>query len=207
MQAGKLFGADTSTSDRLGAASNLTGTAKGSLEAAGMFGDLYHTRNAAMSGMTGLAPNASRSVLSAGANTAADIALGARTAGGMGVGNVGRAMTAANGGGTLAASLGVANRAAGTGVARAGINGAAHAGASGLGKAAARFAPGLNVAIAAMDTANFASTMMDDKASTGKKIFSGLTAAGSIASATNIPIVSQIGAGVSALSGLAGSFF
>ena len=90
---------------------------------------------------------------------------------------------------------------------RAGVSGAAHAGASTLDKAAARFAPGLNVAIAAMDTANFAATMMDDKASTGKKVFSGLTAAGSIAAATNIPIVSQIGAGVAAVSGLIGSFF
>lgn len=207
MQMGKLVGADSSLSDRLGAASNLTGTAKSTLETAGLFGDLYHTRGAAMNAMSGLAPNAGRNVLSAGANTAADIALGARSATGLGVGQVVRAMTAAGEGGTLARSLGVANRAAGAGVARAGINGAAHAGASGLGKAAARFAPGMNIAIAAMDTANFAATMMDDKASTGKKIFSGLTAAGSIAAATNIPVVSQIGAGVSAISGLVGSFF
>lgn len=203
-QAGKLFAGDSSTSDRLGAASNLTGTAKSGLETAGMFGDLHRARGAATTAMTAAAPNASRSVIGAGANAAADLAL-TRGTNVAGVTNAVRG--AAGEGSTLARALGVGNRAAGQGAVRAGVSGAAHAGASTLGKAAARFAPGLNVAIAAMDTANFAATMMDDKASTGKKVFSGLTAAGSIAAATNIPIVSQIGAGVSAVSGLIGSFF
>ncbi|RYZ34395.1 MAG: hypothetical protein EOO71_39180 [Myxococcaceae bacterium] len=74
------------------------------------------------------------------------------------------------------------------------------------GRAAGRFAPGLNVAIAAADTATAVSTLMSD-ASPGKKITAGVTALGSIAAATNIPGVSQAGAVVSTVSSLVGSFF
>lgn len=74
-------------------------------------------------------------------------------------------------------------------------------------KAAGRFVPGVNVAIAALDTATAAATLADPKASTGKKVTSVITAAGSIVAATNIPIVSQIGGAVSAVSSFIGSFF
>jgi len=93
----------------------------------------------------------------------------------------------------------VAQRVAGTAIAKSG--------AKVLGKVGGRFAPGVNVAIAAVDTAAFVKTMRDPKASTASKITSGVTALGSIAAATNIPIVSQVGAGVSLVSDIVGSFW
>lgn len=75
------------------------------------------------------------------------------------------------------------------------------------GKAGARFVPGLNAAVAAMDTANAVSTLRDPKASTTSKVTSVITAAGSIAAATNIPIVSQVGGAVSAVSSFIGSIW
>jgi hypothetical protein len=80
------------------------------------------------------------------------------------------------------------------------------AAAASLGKTSARFVPGLNVAIAALDTANAAATIADPKASAGKKITAGVTAVASIVSATNVPILSQIGAGVSGVSSVVGAF-
>ncbi len=74
-------------------------------------------------------------------------------------------------------------------------------------KAAGRFVPGVNVGIAALDTAAAAATLADKDASIGKKVTSVITAAGSIVSATNIPIVSQVGAAVSTISSFIGSFF
>ena len=85
---------------------------------------------------------------------------------------------------------------------------AAKLGAKGAGtaaKAAGRFAPGLNVGIAAIDTAIAAKTIADPKASVASKVTSGITAAGSIVAATNIPIVSQVGAAVSTASTVAGA--
>lgn len=81
------------------------------------------------------------------------------------------------------------------------------AGAKGVGtaaKIAGRFAPGLNIAMAGVDTAIAARTLSDPKSSVASKVTSSITAAGSIAAATNIPIVSQVGAGVSALSSITG---
>ena len=98
-------------------------------------------------------------------------------------------------------------REGGKAAAEAAVRAGAKAATGALAKGAARFAPGLNVAIAALDTANAAATLADPKASTGSKITSVITAVGSIAAATNIPIVSQIGAGVSAVSSFVGSFF
>lgn len=77
-------------------------------------------------------------------------------------------------------------------------------GAGVLGKAAGRFVPGLDIGIAALDTANAAKTIADPKSSTADKVTTGITAAGSIAAATNIPIVAQVGAGVSMASSLVG---
>ncbi|MFP2925266.1 hypothetical protein ACLESO_08615 [Pyxidicoccus sp. 3LG] len=74
-----------------------------------------------------------------------------------------------------------------------------------LGKAGGRFVPGVNVAIAAADAAAFASTLRDPKASVGKKVTAGITAAGSALAATNIPIVSQVGGAVSTVSSIVGA--
>lgn len=97
-----------------------------------------------------------------------------------------------------------ASRAAGTGLVRAGQRIAAREGVEAAGKGLARvgakalgrFAPGANIAIAVLDTASFVNTLRDPNASTGKKVLSGITAAGSIVAATNIPVVSQVGAAV-----------
>ncbi|MFY0569332.1 hypothetical protein ACN28E_36660 [Archangium lansingense] len=78
-------------------------------------------------------------------------------------------------------------------------------GASTAAKAAGRFAPGVNIGIAALDTAMAAKTIADPKASVASKVTSGITAAGSIVAATNIPIVSQVGAAVSTASSVAGA--
>ncbi|HEX5751453.1 MAG TPA: hypothetical protein VFZ09_34845 [Archangium sp.] len=78
-------------------------------------------------------------------------------------------------------------------------------GASTAAKAAGRFAPGVNIGIAALDTALAAKTIADPNASIASKVTSGITAAGSIVAATNIPIVSQVGAAVSTASSVAGA--
>jgi hypothetical protein len=81
------------------------------------------------------------------------------------------------------------------------------AGAKGVGtaaKLAGRFAPGLNIGIAALDAGIAARTWADPKSTTAAKVTSTITAAGSAAAATNIPIVSQIGAGISAASSITG---
>jgi hypothetical protein len=65
----------------------------------------------------------------------------------------------------------------------------------------------MNVAMAAIDTGVAAATLADPKAGLGKKVTSVITAAGSIAAATNIPVVSQVGAAVSTVSGIVGAFF
>jgi hypothetical protein len=89
-----------------------------------------------------------------------------------------------------------------------GAEAAAKVGAKGAGTAArlaGRFAPGLNIGIAAIDTAIAAKTIADPKASIASKVTSGITAAGSVVAATNIPIVSQVGAAVSTASTVAGA--
>ena len=88
-----------------------------------------------------------------------------------------------------------------------GIKAGAKSAAGTLAKTAGRFAPGANIAIAAADTAKAVSTLRDPEASTGKKVTAGITALGSIAAATNIPVVSQAGAAVSAVSDFVGGFF
>lgn len=66
-----------------------------------------------------------------------------------------------------------------------------------VGKAAGRFVPGVNVAIAAADTYTAARTLANPRASTWNKARTSVTALGSIVAATNIPVVSQIGAAIS----------
>ena len=83
------------------------------------------------------------------------------------------------------------------------LKAAAKAAAGTAAKAAGRFAPGVNIAIAAVDGAG-AVDPADPNASTTKKVTSVITALGSVAAATNIPIVSQVGAAVSTVSSVVG---
>lgn len=83
--------------------------------------------------------------------------------------------------------------------------GAAAKGAGTAAKLAGRFAPGLNIGIAAMDVGIAIKTISDPKASVAAKVTSGITALGSVAAATNIPIVSQVGAAVSLASTAVGA--
>ncbi len=92
------------------------------------------------------------------------------------------------------------------GAVNAGLEAAERAASSPAAKVLGRFAPGVNVAMAAHDTYRAVQDLRDPKKSVGKKITSGVTALGSIASATNIPVVSQVGAAVSTASWLVGSF-
>lgn len=71
------------------------------------------------------------------------------------------------------------------------------------GKAAGRFVPGANVAIAAYDVYKAGKTLSDPKASGWKKGTAVATAAFSVVAATNIPVVSQVAAGLSVASDLA----
>jgi hypothetical protein len=83
--------------------------------------------------------------------------------------------------------------------------GAAAKGAGTAAKLAGRFAPGVNVGIAALDVGIAIKTITDPKASIASKVTSGITALGSVAAATNIPIVSQVGAAVSIASTAVGA--
>jgi len=156
-------------------------TLKGAAEAASKTGVADDVANAAAKAATKATKNgASRQVTRAAARQAATQA--ARK-------TVGRSAARAAGN--------VAGNAAATGARTA----AKRAAAGGLAKAAGRFAPGVNIAIAAYDGAKAVQIISDPKASTGKKVAAGLTAAASAVSATNIPVVSQIGAGVATITG------
>jgi hypothetical protein len=155
------------------------------------------TRTATMAATGATALGATtRQVARAGAREAAEAA--ARAAGPL--------ARAVSGSGTRAAARAAINAGSNAAV-RAATTTAARAAASTVGRAAARFAPGVNVAMAAVDTGIAVATLADPNASTGRKVTSVITAAGSIAAATNIPIVSQVGAGISAVSSFVGSFF
>lgn len=69
-------------------------------------------------------------------------------------------------------------------------------------KAAGRFVPGANVAIAALDTAQAVKTWSDPKASTGKKVGDTITAAGSIIAALPVPGASIVGGAIATASSL-----
>ncbi|WP_342376741.1 hypothetical protein NVS55_35990 [Myxococcus stipitatus] len=161
-------------------------------------------------------PNASDDVLKAVKNAATKGVME-----GASLKNVGRAISSAAGdaakaGSSLAkgilgsgtrsaakAALATVGREAGEAALKQGAKAAAGTAAKALG----RFAPGVNVAIAAVDVANAGATLMDKNAGVGKKVTSVITAVGSIAAATNIPIVSQVGAAVSTVSSIVGAFF
>jgi len=60
-----------------------------------------------------------------------------------------------------------------------------------------KLTPGLNIVMAASDSAHFASVAMDKKAPTGKKIAAGLTALGSWISCSDVPVLGWAGAALS----------
>lgn len=163
-----------------------------------------------------VAPNASEAVVKAAANTALKQVFegGAAKATRRAITEV-ATRTAQQKGGSIARGAGTASRAAGKAVlnaagreaGEAALKAGARAAAGPAARTAARFAPGLNVAMAAVDTAQAGATLADPKASTGKKVTSVITAGGSIAAATNLPIISQGGAAVSTVSSIVGAFF
>ncbi len=92
------------------------------------------------------------------------------------------------------------------GVFKTTIRAAERFGSKGLAKTASRFVPGANVAIAGLDVANAVNTQRDSRKTNLQKAAAWITAGGSVASATNIPVVSQVGAGVSFISDAVGAF-
>lgn len=86
---------------------------------------------------------------------------------------------------------------------RAAESSAGRIAARGLG----RLVPAANTGIALLDSAEAVRAWRDPNASTGRRITSTLTAAGSWVAATNIPVVSQLGAAFSTLSSIVGSWF
>jgi len=161
------------------------------------------------------APNASQEVIEAATKKAADAAVNDSTAKAARRGTAQAARQAAqSGGSTLARGAGASKEIAkgllkegGEAAAKAASKAVAKGAMKTAAKAAGRFVPGANVAIAALDTANAIATFNDDKAGPGKKFFAGATAAGSILAATNIPVVSQVGAAVSTLTSFLGSWW
>ena len=177
---------------------------------------LVTTYRAADAAFKAVVPTASKAVSSAAARAAMKGVFEGAAKGAVKKGAVEAALTVAKDSGKIAEAVaGSAGRAAakaalregGKAAGEAAVKAGARAAEGALAKGAARFAPGLNIAIAALDTANAVATLRDPKASTGNKVCSCITAVGSIAAATNIPIVSQVGAAVSIVSGFIGSFF
>jgi hypothetical protein len=79
-------------------------------------------------------------------------------------------------------------------IARTAVEEGARVGAKAAGKGLARFAPGLNIAIAAYDTKHAVDVWRDPKSTGWQKGMATATAAFSWAAASNIPVVSQVGA-------------
>ena len=191
-------------------------TVQKGLESAVTINKLATTYKAASAAFKAVVPGATKAVTSAAARAAMTGVFEGAAKGAVKSAAVEAAMVAAKSGGKIAeAVVGSAGRAAakaalregGKAAGEAALKAGARAAEGALAKGAARFAPGLNIAIAVLDTASMVATLADPKASTGAKVFSCITAVGSIAAATNIPIVSQVGAAVSIVSGFIGSFF
>ena len=100
-------------------------------------------------------------------------------------------------------TLDAAARAAG----KATIEAGATAATGTIARSLARFAPGVNIGLAVLDSGIMYATLCDSKASTTRKVTSVITSAGAWVSATNIPVVSQVGALVSMVSAFTGAFF
>ncbi|MCP3139115.1 hypothetical protein [Pyxidicoccus xibeiensis] len=177
------------------------GVAKGILEPAGNVSAYRAAANAARTALAQVAPdvaNAARTAITQAAPDAAR-AVASRVA-------TSAAREALEGGSREMA------RAAGEGLEAAGRLGAnaaraaVHGDGTAVARAASRFAPGLNMAIAVADTSAAASTIADPSAAAGRKVTAGITALGSIAAGTHVPVVSQVGAAASTVSGFIGSF-
>ncbi|MCY1041169.1 hypothetical protein OV208_07545 [Corallococcus sp. bb12-1] len=191
-------------------------TVKGGLEIARdvqKFGGAYKAASSAFkSAVPGAGPKLARAAAGAAAKAAFEggtsqaIKSGVRTAVNTAVKESGVAAKVITGTASRAAARAALTE-GGKAAAKAGATAAAKAAGGTLAKAAGRFAPGANIAIAAFDTANAVSTVRDPNASTTKKVTSVITAVGSIAAATNIPVVSQVGAAVSAVSSFVGGLF
>lgn len=201
-----------------GAGSTAARLAKHGIETTSLGANLIGRRVAGRAGAAAFrqaAPNASKAVVRAAARQAGAEAMKETAERLARRGVTAAATNAARAGGTLARGAGAVGRTAAKKVLQEGGEAAAKAASRAVArgalktgaKAAGRFVPGLNVAIAGLDTAVAVATLADPKASTGKKITSCITAAGSIAAATNIPVVSQVGAAVSTVSSFVGSFF
>jgi len=179
------------------ALSTAANTAKGVIETNSLVRNFNGIRDAAARAMTESAPDAAREVVDRVARETAQNVLD----------DASRQVTRAAAARAAENGLEAAAR-AGANAARAAAPGVAAATA---GRAAARFVPGLNAAIAVADSAAFgaevANAWRTGQPNVGKLATSGITALGSIAAATNIPIVSQAGAVVSTVSSLVGSFF
>lgn len=219
---GQAFSPNATTQDKIGAAGATAEFASGGLslvrDAAEVPGAYLQgsARRQASTAFRQAAPNASRQVVNSASRVAAEQAMQeAGTKAARRATQDAAVKAAQRNGGTLAQGAGVTGRSAAKAALREGGEAASKAAGKAVAKSAlktaakagARFVPGLNIAIAAADTAVAAATLADPKASTGKKVTSCITAAGSIVAATNIPIVSQVGAGVSAVSSFIGSFF
>lgn len=196
------------------AASTATRLVKHSLETVSI-GSRFVVRKAGEKAFRQAVPGASKAVVKAAARQAAQEVVKDTTAKIARRSTVAAAKGAAQKAGSVAKATGAVGRTAAKKLLREGGEAAAKAAGKAVAKgalktgakAAGRFVPGLNVAIAGLDTATAAATLADPKATTGKKVTSVITAAGSIVAATNIPVVSQIGAAVSTVSSFIGSFF
>jgi hypothetical protein len=225
--------ANPNQSTRAAATASVLGVPRNTLAAAGAVFSASTARtyraayNAAEGAFRAAAPNVSRSALRSASHAAASASGEALTNGirsgasrlinrtgvravesavSTAVRSEGAAIRTVMGASTRAAAR-AELRAAASGAARAATSAATHAGAGALGRAAARFAPGVNVAVAALDVGIMAATLANPEASRTAKVTSVITAAGSIAAATNIPVVSQVGAAVSVVSSFVGGLF
>lgn len=191
-----------STSDAAGTALL---TAQGVAQAVVDVSTFVSARRAAMAAVRAAAPQVGREVADAAARSAARAAV--RGASGAALQRVVARSVARTLPGTASR---VASRAivrSSTRLAsRAALRATAQVGAGPVSRAAGRFIPGVNVALAAVDVATASATVANPSASAGKKAVAVLTALGSVGAATNIPIVSQVGAAVSAAGAVATAF-
>lgn len=163
-------------------------TVRDSLNFVGQVRNYQIARNAASTALRAAAPRMSATTVQAASRAAANAAVNGASR------QVARA--------AVRQAAGSATQVAST-AARAAMRN----GGSVVARAAGRFAPGANIAIAALDTASMVATLRDPNASTGRRVCSVITAAGSWAAATNFPGVAQAGAVISGVSSFIGGFF
>jgi hypothetical protein len=141
----------------------------------GFMGKIGTTLKSAAAGVLGKVP------FGLGAGTAAKLNNSIIKSGAQALGGTAKGVaTALDAAGTATAAASAASKGVGT-----------------AGRMAARFTPGLNVAVAAMDVGIAIKTISDPNATMAAKVTSGVTALGSVMAATNIPGVAQAGALIS----------